>query len=134
MVFAYFDTLSDIVREAKTDAFFVDPFLDKEFLAKYMGFVSDGTKVRLLANRYMTTLVPSVAQYVTQRPLTIEVRSSNDLHDRYVFIDGSSCYHSGASFKDGGIKPTVLSQIVDPFPAVMQTYNDLWQTAKVHYP
>lgn len=134
MVFQYFDGLSDIIKEAKSDILFVDPFLDKEFVSKYLGFVGDGTRVRLLSRKFISTLVPSVQQYAAQHGLAIEVRSSNDLHDRYVFIDGSSCYQSGASFKDGGVKPTVLTQIVDPFPAVLKTYEDLWQGSDVKYP
>ncbi|TIL31362.1 hypothetical protein [Mesorhizobium sp.] len=134
MVFQYFDSLSDIIKEAKSDILFVDPFLDKEFVSKYLGFVGNSTRVRLLSRKYINTLVPSVEQYVAQHGLAVEVRSSNDLHDRYVFIDGSSCYQSGASFKDGGIKPTVLTQIVDPFPAVLKTYEDLWQGSNIKYP
>jgi hypothetical protein len=62
----------------------------------------------------------------------VTVRSTSGLHDRYMFIDKSSCYQSGASFKDGAkYAPTSLTQITDAFDAVWQTYNKLWDTAKV---
>ena len=52
--------------------------------------------------------------------------------DTYVIVDGESCYQSGASFKDGARKsPTTLTQITDAFPAIQQTYEDLWKSATV---
>ena len=46
-------------------------------------------------------------------------------------VDGTSCFQSGASFKDGGRSaPTTITQITDAFAAVRQTYEDLWKNAK----
>lgn len=55
------------------------------------------------------------------------------MHDRYVFVDRTACYQSGASFKDGAKKsPTTLTQITDAFAAVQQTYEALWAAGTVH--
>ena len=133
-VFHYFDGLTKIIEEAKTDILFVDPYLDKDFVSRYLSHVAPSATVRLLGTQKMPALVAAVELFGKQHGLNIEVRSSEDMHDRYVFIDGRSCYQSGASFKDGGKKPTTLTQIVDPFAAVKQTYEDLWNAAQVEYP
>jgi len=64
--------------------------------------------------------------------MAISVRSAGGFHDRYVFVDGAACYHSGASFKDGAVKaPTTLTQITDAFSAVLKTYEDVWAVGTV---
>jgi hypothetical protein len=69
--------------------------------------------------------------FVKQNGATIHVRSAPNLHDRYFFVDGASCYQSGASFKDGAKSaPTTLTQIVDAFTAMLKTYEDLWSNAR----
>ena len=133
-VFHYFDGLTKIIEEAKTDILFVDPYLDKEFVSRYLSNVAPSAKVRLLGTQKMPALVAAAELFSKQSGLNIEVRSSEDIHDRYVFIDGGSCYQSGASFKDGGKKPTTLTQIVDAFAAVKQTYEALWNAAQIEYP
>ena len=84
----------------------------------------------LLARERLATLLPAVALLREQISLAIEVRSAASFHDRYVFVDRSECYQSGASFKDGAKKaPTTLTQIVDAFSAVCDTYEQKWASA-----
>jgi len=55
------------------------------------------------------------------------VRKGKDkeLHDRFVFIDKSSSYQSGASFKGGTKKIQLLiSQVTDAFETIHTTYED----------
>jgi len=62
----------------------------------------------------------------------ISVGSIDGFHDRYVIVDGRSCYQTGASFKDGAKKsPTTLTEITDAFEAVSETYENPWAAAKV---
>ena len=69
----------------------------------------------------LTTLLPAVDLFVKQNGATIHVRSAPNFHDRYFFVDGASCYQSGASFKDGAKSaPTTLTQIVDAFTAMLK--------------
>lgn len=129
-VFEYFDELRKIIETAKSDLLMVDPYLDAEFVSRYLPFVSQGTKVRMLARERMSTLKPAVAAFIAQSGLSVEVRSVGGFHDRYLFLDGQACYQSGASFKDGAKKtPTVLVQITDAFAGVRATYEHLWAGA-----
>jgi hypothetical protein len=133
MVFDYFDEVRKVIELAKQDLLFVDPYLDADFVSRYLPFVAVGVSIRLLAREKLATLLPAVDAFAQQTSRKIEVRSVAGFHDRYLLIDGVSCHQSGASFKDGAKKsPTTLTQILDAFPAVQKTYEDLWTHAQVH--
>jgi hypothetical protein len=132
-VFDYFDEVRKVIAEARSDLLFVDPYLDAEFVSRYLPHVCQGTTVRLLARERLPSLLAAVPPARTQLNLTIEVRSAAAFHDRYIFIDFCSCYQSGASFKDGAKKaPTTLTQITDAFKAVSSTYEQLWASGTPH--
>ena len=112
-MFDYFDEVRKLVETAKTDLFFVDPYLDAEFVSRYLPHATKGVAVRLLGRQCLPVLLPAVSLMRQQSGANIEVRSKSGFHDRYLFIDGRTGYHSGASFKDGAIKaPTTLNEIV----------------------
>jgi len=112
-----------VIELAKIGVFFVDPYLDPEFVARYFPHAAKGVKMRLLTRNKIGALVPAVEAYCGQYGVQVEIRSAPGFHDRYIFIDECSCYQSGASFKDGvKFSPTTLTQIADAFDAVYQTY------------
>jgi hypothetical protein len=127
-VFDYFDEVRKVIESAKFELLFVDPYIDAEFVSRYLPQVAAGVSVRLLGRERMTTLLPAVQLFVQQSGLGVQVRSSAALHDRFVFVDKRAYFQSGASFKDGAKKsPTTLTQVEDAFPAIQSTYEDLWQ-------
>ncbi len=131
-VFSYFDEIRKIIELAKQELLFIDPYLDAEFVSRYLPYVAIGVTTRLLAREKLPTLLPAVDAFVQQSKANVEVRSAPNFHDRYVIVDRSACYQSGASFKDGAkSSPTTLTQITDAFAAVLVTYEDLWNRAKV---
>ena len=131
-VFEYFDEIRKVLELARQDVLFVDPYLDAEFVSRYLPIIEAGVSIRLLARERLTTLLPSVDLFGNQNGATVHVRSAPNFHDRYFFVDGVSCYQSGASFKDGAKSaPTTLTQIVDAFAAMRKTYEDLWTNGKV---
>ena len=131
-VFDYFDEIRKIIEPAKQDLFFIDAYLDAEFVSRYLPHIAVGVSVRLLAREKLQTLIPAVDLFAQQSGNSIYVRSISGFHDRYIIVDKAACYQSGASFKDGGkAAPTTLTQITDAFPAVLQTYENLWNQAKV---
>ena len=130
--FVYFDEVRKIIEQARKDLLFVDPYLDADFVSRYLPQVNEGVVVRLLASKKIAPLVSAVQVFVAEHKLQVQVRSNSDLHDRFVFVDEARCYQSGASFKDGARKsPTALIQITDAFEAVFQTYQRMWDEAKV---
>jgi hypothetical protein len=133
-VFDYFDEIRQTLELANEEVLFVDPYLDAEFVSRYLPHVRAAVAIRLLTSDKgkLARLLPAVDLFSQQSSCAVTVRSTSGLHDRYMFIDKSSCYQSGASFKDGAkYAPTSLTQITDAFDAVWQTYNKLWDTAKV---
>ena len=132
MVFDYFDEIRRVIEVAKSDILFVDPYLDADFVSRYLSHVTPGVSVRLLARENLPALIPAAQMFVKQNELKLAIRSAPHFHDRYVFIDETDCYQSGASFKDGAKKaPTTITQITDAFAAVYRTYQEIWSTAKV---
>lgn len=133
-VFDYFDEIRKILESANTDVLFIDPYLDAEFVARYLPNIKDGVSIRLLGREKLSTLIPAVEAYSSQHSKKIEVRSAQGFHDRYVFIDKGNCYQSGSSFKDGAKKsPTTLTQITDAFSAVQSTYEKIWTAGNVKF-
>ena len=131
-VFDYFDEIRKVLEIARSEVFFVDPYLDAEFVSRYLPHVASGVTIRLLAREKMATLLPAVQAFGQQSHLNLQVRSADHFHDRYLFVDRSSCYQSGASFKDGAkTAPTTLTQITDAFQAMWDTYEGLWSAGKV---
>ncbi|MFV1977307.1 MAG: hypothetical protein ACC651_16310 [Candidatus Scalindua sp.] len=131
-VFDYFDELRKIIETGTSDLLFIDPYLDAEFVSRYLGSVTENVSIRLLAREKIATLLPAVHAFMGQHGAQILVRTSPGFHDRYVIVDGNSCYQSGASFKDGAKRsPTTLTQITDAFPAIQKTYEDLWSSGNI---
>jgi hypothetical protein len=132
-VFQYFDEVRKLVESASSDLLFVDPYLDAEFVARYLPFVKGGVTVRLLCQKGIPQLLAAVQAFSAEHGTHVQIRSSAGMHDRYVIVDGSAAYHSGASFKDGAKKaPTTLTQVSDVFSAVKAEYEGRWAAGQVH--
>jgi len=133
-VFHYFDEVRKVIDLATRDVFFVDPYLDAEFVTRYLPHIRAGLPIRLLTSlKQIATLLPAVETFVEQQGGAVSIRTTPAIHDRHVIIDTTSCYQSGSSFKDGAKRaPTTLTQITDAFDAVLQTYERLWFAGQVH--
>jgi len=134
-VFAYFDELKGIVEQATNDVLFVDAYLNADLVSRYLPFVRDGVSIRLLTDndaKRLSQLLPAVDLFVTQSKQRVNVRTTAGLHDRYLLVDNAKCYASGASFKDGAKNAsTTIVQIIDIFVPVRDSYEALWNNAKV---
>jgi hypothetical protein len=132
LVFDYFDEIRQQIIVAKAELLFIDPYLDADFVSRYLSHVPSGVSMRLLARERLSSLIPAVKLFAQQTGRKVEVRSAPNFHDRYMIVDGIACFQSGASFKDGGRNaPTTITQITDAFQAVRQTYENLWQSGNI---
>jgi hypothetical protein len=129
--FDYFDEVRKIIAAAQSDILFVDPYMDADFVPRYLPQVRVGVTIRLLTSKNLPVLLPSVQQFVQQHGASVEVRKpSGRPHDRYVFVDRAQCYLSSASFKDGGrISPAILQQVTDTFAELSAIYEAEWAKA-----
>jgi hypothetical protein len=126
--FDYFDEVRKLIAAAQTDILFVDPYLDADFVARYLPHVRAGVTIRLLTSKNLSVLLPSVHQFALQHGASVEVRKPTARpHDRYVFVDRAQCYLSSASFQDGGrVSPATLQQISDSFAELSVIYESEW--------
>jgi hypothetical protein len=135
LVFDYFDTIRKIIETASTDVFFIDPYLDADFVSRYLSHVRPSVRIRLLARERIATLLPAVTAFTQQAQSRLEVRTASGFHDRYVIVDKAACYQSGASFKDGARNaPTTITQVTDAFTAVRDTYEGIWNVGTPRFP
>lgn len=86
-VFEYFDELRKIIESARSDLLFVDPYMDAEFVSRYLPLVPVGTAVRLLARHGVASLKPAVAAFIAQNGHAVAIRTAPGFHDRYLFVD-----------------------------------------------
>jgi hypothetical protein len=132
-VFDYFDEIRKVLATARADLLVVDPYLDVDFVSSYLPQVASSVAVRMLCGRAkLLKLLPAVNLFATQSGLHVSIRSSEHIHDRFVFVDRRECYQSGASFKDGAKNsPAIITQITDAFTAMWSTYENLWNDGRV---
>jgi hypothetical protein len=131
-VFQYFDELRKVIEQASTDILFVDPYMDAEFVARYLPQVKNGVSIRMLGRKNMAVLIPAAKLFAQESGKSIMIRSTASLHDRYVFIDKSRCFQSGSSFKDGPLNAgTTLTENVDACSVLFSAYDTMWQTGSV---
>jgi len=134
-VFVYFDQIRKIIELATSDIFIVDPYLDAEFVSRYLNYAHKGVNIRLLTTHKLASLLPSISALSQERTGNVEVRHRDNLHDRFIIIDGTNGYQSGASFKDGAKNaPTTIFEISDAFNGVKGIYEDLWINGVVKFP
>lgn len=136
MVFDYFEALRKVIQTASKELFFIDRYLNADFVFDYLPHEKQSVSIRLLTSkRSSKILVPAVTKWVQQENAKIEVRSSADVHDRHVIVDQSACYQSGATFKDGPKNaPATITQITDTFTAVRGIYEQIWDNADIEFP
>ena len=126
----YFDEVRKIIETAAADLFFIDPYLDADFVSKYLPHVKNGVSVRLLAQKKPQALVAAVSAWTQQHGGVVQVRANPNMHDRFVIVDKRDVYSSSGSFKDGARNAsTVLSEQRDGGPTLMQLYEGLWAGA-----
>jgi hypothetical protein len=84
--FAFYKELKDIVVSASKDIFIVDNYLNTEFFELYVEPIRPGTPTRILTDKVAGSLQIVATKYATRGGF--ELRSSTDVHDRHIFIDG----------------------------------------------
>lgn len=132
-VFDYFDEVRKIIETAAVDILFVDPFLNAEFVSRYLPHVKAGVTIRLLTRRGIEQLLPAAEAFAGQHEHSLSIRASANMHDRFVIVDGSTGYQSGGSFADGAKRaPITFMQVTDAFAEVRRQYEERWAAGTVH--
>lgn len=127
-----FRALRALVVAADKSLFVVDPFMDAETFDGYLSALPSGRSVRLLFSRYSEDVRIAAAKFSAQHGGIVEVRKSEDIHDRVVFVDGAQCWVLGASIKDAALKkPTYLAPLArDIATEKAKIYEGVWNAAR----
>lgn len=122
--------LKGIVLGARTEVFVVDPYFDGQAFETFLGPLGGGCLIRILCSRYSSDVAGHISAFSAQHKTYPELRSSRDLHDRLVIIDGSDCWIVGGSIKDAGKKPTYLVPLQPAIaPTKIGIYEEIWRRA-----
>lgn len=134
-----FSAFSQLFSEASADILVVDPYLDHQSLQGIFKTVPEGVRLRLLADsaypRLNETLNVAVAawqkQYGQTRPIEVRFAEAKALHDRLIFIDGTSAWVCTQSLKDFAIRsPASLTKAGEEATKMkIDHYFSLWEQA-----
>jgi hypothetical protein len=130
-VYDFFRALNEVVASAEKSLFIIDPYLDHTVFDHYLNSRNDNVTVRLLLSKSPDQLKPAADKYILQFGSVIELRKSNAVHDRVIFIDNYVCYVVGQSIKDAAkAKPTYLAPLApDVVTAKLNDYERIWASA-----
>jgi hypothetical protein len=128
--FAFYRDLKEIVAAATQGIFIVDNYLNTEFFELYVQPVQAGVPLRILTDQVRGNLVAVAKMYAARGGF--ELRSSAEVHDRHVFVDGRG-WMVGQSIKDAAKrKPTYMVEIgAGLVPSVQKIYEEIWARATV---
>jgi hypothetical protein len=97
--------IRSILQTAKTDLFLIDPYMDGSIYQLLGTLTPAAMTVRILTSRCPTDFALETKKFTKQHPgFSVEVRTTRDFHDRFIFLDQIRCYLLGASIKDAGNK------------------------------
>lgn len=106
---AYLEIRS-IVQRGTTEIFLVDPYVDHT-LWPLLTNLPKACKIRVLTEHFKADFVLEGKRFCAQHGASVEVRQSANYHDRFIILDGSRCFHLGASIKDAGSKACAISEM-----------------------
>lgn len=70
--------------------------------------------MKLLTANYPPDFIHEIQTFISQyTDYSVELRKTNEFHDRFLVIDEAKCWHIGASIKDAGNKAFMISLIED---------------------
>ena len=133
--YEFFQDVRGIIKSAEKKLFVIDPYFNDDAFEAFLSDVSD-IEIWILGkqNRYFTQVKHCADLHKKQYRTSIEVRHSEELHDRLLLVDDKNCWLTGGSVKDGGKKPTFLIPVPQLAEAKLCIYQDIWERAAQHNP
>lgn len=112
-VFDAYIFVSDLIKSAKKSIILIDNYVDESVLSILSKRKKD-VSAMILTSNLTKQLKLDLKKHNEQYP-SIEIKTFNKSHDRFLIIDKESVYHIGASLKDLGKKWFAFSKIeLDP--------------------
>ena len=134
--FDAFTAISKILATAKKDVLIIDPYMDAVVLTGFGVAVPEKISLRLMTDQqeHKPTLLPAaqswVKQYGLNRPLYIRLALPRTLHDRAIFIDGTTAYTLTQSFNAfAGRSPAEIIKADDTANLKIPAYEEIWKNS-----
>lgn len=124
-----------ILKKATVSVIVVDPYLDGALFSLLSTVANSVESIKLLTStKYPSDFLAEARKFLLQySSIGLEVRCSNDFHDRFLVLDDKQCWHIGASIKDAGTKAFMISCIEDEKNrvALVDQLLDAWKNASL---
>lgn len=135
--FDAFAAIARLISNARQSVLIVDPYMDEKVVTEIVPPTGAGVVVRLLSDSFSVRpgLAPAVrawtAQYGDKRPIIARLSAPRALHDRAVFIDDTSVWTLGQSFKDLAVRaPTTIVRVDEEAAQLKRAaYEAIWEVA-----
>jgi hypothetical protein len=131
----FFREFKNLLTQATKELFIIDAYLS-DGIFTYLSAAVSGVPIRLMTkSERKPKLIPLVRAgqqaFQQQYQRQVETRETTQIHDRVIFLDGQTCYVSGASFKDAAKNaPTYLTFLSpDLIPDKLAAYEAIWNQA-----
>lgn len=100
-----------IVQLASSEILIVDSYVDGT-LWLLLKNVPPTAKIRIMTMQMKGDFALEAKKFQSQHGNAVEVRETVQYHDRFILIDGTRCWHLGASIKDAGNKAFAISEML----------------------
>ncbi len=123
--------IRNILQEAKKALFIIDPYMDSSVFS-LLASLSGRLDVKILTSKVPPDFALEATKFLAQHhSFSMEIRKTKDFHDRFIFVDETTCNLVGASLKDAGARSCTILSISDP-RIIMFIYGyatQVWMTA-----
>ncbi len=100
--------VSNIIRSAKKSIIIIDNYIDDTVLT-LLSKKRKGVRCKIYTKKISKQLSLDVKKYNEQFE-SIIIKEKKNIHDRFIIVDETTIYHSGASLKDLGKKISAFSK------------------------
>ena len=122
-------TMNGIFSKAEKSIWVCDNYVDEMILNELVSVKAINIKILTSKpkNNFKARLLAIQQQFPDKK---IEVKTCDDNHDRFYFIDENKVWTLGSSLKDAGKKPTVLSEINEANgKKIISDFDKWWEMA-----
>ena len=131
-VYDFFKALRELLASAEQSVLIVDPYMDEQVFDTYLTAVRPQVAIRLLTKKDAGAITAAVAKFVAQTKMDVDARTSQEIHDRVLFIDDRSGWVLGQSIKDAAkSKPTYIAPLDSETVRLKKAiYDRIWLGAQ----
>jgi len=126
--YKFFADLKEIINQAEHKIMIIDPYFNAKAFDEYLSTVQKGLNIHILADQYLKEIHGYVEKHKEQFDTKVELRKSEELHDRIIIIDDNIGWVMGGSIKDAGKKATYLIPLDTHIVASKKSiYEEIWK-------